>query len=35
MDEPAPVRHWIRILLMGLGLGIVLYAAHLAAGMFA
>jgi hypothetical protein len=35
MSTPSPLRHWLRILLMGLALGIVLYAAHLAAGMLA
>lgn len=35
MDEPSPSRRLLRILLMGIGLGIMLYVAHLAAGMFA
>ena len=35
MEEPRPLRHVLRILLMGVGLGLALYAAHLAAGMFA
>lgn len=35
MDEPSPSRQALRILLMGIALGIVLYVAHLAAGMLA
>lgn len=35
MPERSPLRHVSRVLLMGIGLGIVLYAVHLAAGMFA
>lgn len=35
MEEPSASRHVLRIVLMGIGLGIVLYVAHLAAGMLA
>jgi hypothetical protein len=35
MTGPSTLRHGIRILLMGMGLGLVLYAVHIAAGMFA
>jgi hypothetical protein len=33
MNEHRQLRHWLRVLLLGIALGIVLFLGHLLAGM--